>query len=595
MFDFRRTHNCNTLTKKDIDKEVTLSGWVHRRRDHGGLIFIDLRDKYGLTQLVFDPEISEEIHAQASQLRSEWVISVKGKVFHRGKGLENPKLYTGAIEIKVHDFSILSPAKTPPFSICDEEIDVNEELRLKYRYLDIRRGHVINNLEIRHKAMMTIRNYLDSQEFLEVQTPILAKSTPEGARDYLVPSRVYPGSFYALPQSPQIFKQLLMVASVDRYFQIAPCFRDEDLRADRQPEFSQIDIEMSFDIPDQLFDLIEKMLAHVFKKSINVEIPSSFERMTYADAIEFYGTDKPDLRFGMPLTRLDSILKNCNFSIFKDQIELGGCVKAINLKGGATMSRRSIEDLAKFVSPFGVQGLGWMKYQEGQFSSNLVKFFSREELLSIEEKMKVEETDLILFAAEQEDRVNQALDHLRRHLAKKHNLIPKSSFKFLWIVDFPLFQKDPETGAIINEHHPFTSPHFEDMHLLDSSPLKARSLSYDLVLNGYELASGSQRIHDPKMQQKIFEILGHSEEELQDKFGFFIQSLQYGTPPHLGIALGFDRLIMLLVNTDNIRDVIAFPKTQKASDLMMKAPAKVDEKHLSELKITAENSEIAPA
>lgn len=593
MVEFRRTHNCNTLTKVDIGKSVTLSGWVNRRRDHGGLIFIDLRDRWGVTQLVFDPEVSVEMHTEASKLRSEWVISVQGEVTHRGTGLENPKLHTGEIEIKVSRLTILSPAKTPPFSVCDESIDVHEELRLKYRYLDIRRGEILKKLRIRHKAMVAVRNFLDQQDFTEVTTPILAKSTPEGARDYLVPSRIYPGSFYALPQSPQIFKQLLMLSGLDRYFQIATCFRDEDLRADRQPEFSQIDIEMSFDVPDTLFRMTESMLQEVFQSTIGQTIPETFEQMSYKDAIEHYGTDKPDLRFGMPLVRLDIELKNCNFSIFQQQLAEGGCIKAINLKGGADMSRRAIEDLASFVKPFGLEGLGWMKFQEGKFSSSIVKFFSHEELLAIQEKLQVEENDVLLFAAEQEGRVNQALDHLRRHLAKKRNLIKPNTYKFLWIVDFPLFQKDPETGQIVTEHHPFTSPYFEDMHLLDENPLKTRSLSYDLVLNGYELASGSQRIHNPEIQQKIFQILGHSEEDLEEKFGFFVKALQYGTPPHLGIALGFDRLVMILTQTENIRDVIAFPKTQKASDLMMQAPSRVEEKHLSELKISAESSEIA--
>lgn len=594
MFDYRRTHTCGELTSSHLKQTVTLSGWVHRRRDHGGLIFIDLRDRFGLTQLIFDPAVvSKEMFEQASKLRSEWVISARGTVIPRAEGMTNPKLPTGQIEIEVKELQILSSAKTPPFSICEEETDVNEELRLKYRYLDIRRGEIAKRLVLRHKTMMATRNYMSANGFLEITTPILAKSTPEGARDYLVPARVYPGNFYALPQSPQIFKQLLMVSGMDRYFQIATCFRDEDLRADRQPEFTQIDVEMSFGTPEDLMKLMEGMIFSIFKECIGTDIPSTFPHMHYRDCVENYGTDRPDLRFGMPLVRIDTIAKNSTFSVFKEQLDAGGCVKALCIKGGAEISRKEIDNFTLFVNKFGLGGLAWMKFQEEGLTSNIVKFFTPEQQNELIAKLGAEKGDLLLFAAAPEDRVNQALDHLRRKIAKERNLIDPERLSFLWVTEFPLLKWNAEERRLESEHHPFTSPNFEDISLLDTEPLKVRALAYDLVLNGYEIGGGSQRIHSSELQEKIFRALKLKPEEIKDKFGFFVEALQYGTPPHLGIAFGLDRIVMVLSKTENIRDVIAFPKTQKASDLMMQCPSTVMAKQLDELKIKAEPVEIS--
>lgn len=589
-FDYRRTHTCGALRRTDADKQVTLSGWIHRRRDLGNLIFIDLRDRFGVTQLIFDPVKNLEVHNTASKLRSEWVVSIRGKVVLRAQ--PNSKLPTGEIEIQVDEIEILSTAKTPPFSICEEESETNEELRLKHRYLDIRRGHIAENLVTRHLAMLHTRNFLHIQGFLEITTPILGKSTPEGARDYLVPSRIYPGNFYALPQSPQIFKQLLMISGMDRYFQIATCFRDEDLRSDRQPEFSQVDIEMSFGIPDDLMRLVEGLVLKLFKECKGVDVLTPFAYMSHQDCLEYYGCDRPDLRFGMPLIRLDDIAKRGTFTIYLDHLSIGGCVKALCVKQGAEISRKEIEGYTQFVAQFGLKGLGWIKRQKEGTSSSIGKFFTEEMLQEISSCLKAEIDDLILIAAGPEENVNQSLDHLRRHIAKKRELIDKNQLKFLWVTDFPLMRWNKEEGRIESEHHPFTSPHPDDLHLLDQDPLKVRALAYDLVLNGYEIGGGSQRIHNGDLQEKIFKILKLNPEEIKEKFGFFVDALKYGTPPHLGIALGLDRLVMLLTQTENIRDVIAFPKTAKASDLMMQSPSKVGSRQLDELKIKTEPVEI---
>ncbi len=593
MFDYRRTHHCGALRKEHVGTHVTLSGWVNRRRDHGGIIFIDLRDRFGLTQLVFDPVKNPAIYPIAEKLRSEWVISVKGRVDPRREGMANPKLATGDIEILVHEIEILSKAKTPPFSVCDEAIEVNEETRLKYRYLDIRRGDIASKLIQRHKAQLATRKFMDQHGFLEIATPILGKSTPEGARDYLVPSRVYPGNFYALPQSPQIFKQLLMVSGMDRYFQIATCFRDEDLRSDRQPEFTQIDIEMSFGIPDDLMAIIEGLLKALFKECNNRDIQTPFRRLSHAVCMEKYGTDRPDLRFGMELVCLDGIAAQSTFGVFQEQIRMGGIVKGLTVKGGADISRKGIDEYTEFVGRLGVKGLAWMKMQEGKLSSSIVKFFSDELQKEIIQRMGIAENDLIFMVADQPARVNQSLDHLRRRLARDRNLIAKDHYEFLWVTDFPLFSWNEEEKRLESEHHPFTSPRLEDLHLMDTEPLKMRSSGYDIVLNGYEIGGGSQRIHNPDLQQKIFEVLKLTPEDLKAKFGFFIDALSYGTPPHLGIALGLDRIMMILTDTDNIRDVIAFPKTQKASDLMLQSPSVVSPMQLKELKLTAAESEFS--
>ncbi len=591
-FDYRRTHPLNALRPSDIGKQVTLSGWVHRQRDHGGLIFIDLRDRHGITQIIFDPEISKEDHEKASILRLEWVISIKGKVRLRGKGLTNPKLPTGEIEVEVHDFAILSQAKPPPFSISDDHTNAHEELRLKYRYLDLRRKNLSEKLALRHQAFFTTRKFFNDQGFYEIQTPLLARSTPEGARDYLVPSRIHPVHFYALPQSPQIFKQLLMIGGIDRYFQIASCFRDEDLRSDRQPEFTQLDIEMSFVTLEEIKILMQSYLKTLFKECINYEIPETIKAMRYFDCLEMYGTDRPDLRFEMPLIRLDSIMKNSKFAIFRDQIKQGGIVKGICVKKGKDISRKEIDHYTDFVKKFKLNGLAWMKKQAKGFTSGIVKFFTIDQLKAIEEKMDAKTNDLLLFAAGDENIVNQAMDHLRRLIAKEQGLIKQNEYQFLWVYDFPLFEWNQDEKRLKSLHHPFTSPHLEDLSLLKKDPLKMRSLAYDIIINGHEVGGGSQRIHDFKLQKKIFEHLNLNEKEIDEKFGFFIEALQYGTPPHLGIALGLDRLMMLLSQTENIRDVIPFPKTQKASDLMMQCPSKISPSQLNELKIKPNPKEI---
>ncbi|MEN9344346.1 MAG: Aspartyl-tRNA synthetase [Chlamydiota bacterium] len=586
MTDYQRTHTCGELSLSDVGKAISLSGWVHRRRDLGGLIFIDLRDRFGVTQLLFDPDaISKDFFDAAYKLRNEWVIHVKGRV--SAKLENNPKLKTGQIEVQVSELVILSAAKTPPFSVNEDE-NTSEELLLKHRYLDMRRGPLLNNLILRHEVMQKVRTFFSGQGFIEVTTPVLGKSTPEGARDYLVPSRVYPGNFYALPQSPQIFKQLLMVSGLDRYFQIASCFRDEDLRADRQPEFSQIDLEMSFATPEQLMLLIEELLSSLF----NAKAMIPFRRMTYQDCIENYGTDRPDLRFEMPLLRIDAIASQSSFSIFLDVLAQKGCVKAICVKGGADLSRKNIDEYTQFVSLLGLKGLAWIKRQKEGFQSSLVKFFEPSVLEQLAEFTHMQEGDLLFIAAGSSSVVNQALDHLRRKVGRDRGLIRPGDLAFLWVVDFPLLKWNEDEGRMESEHHPFTSPHFDDLHLLETEPLKVRALAYDIVLNGYELGGGSQRIHNPELQQTIFKTLNLSEEDIKEKFGFFVEALQYGTPPHLGIALGLDRLIMLLAGTDNIRDVIAFPKTQKASDLMMQCPSPASPSQLKELGVKAEPTKI---
>ena len=593
MISYRRTLNCGSLRKEHVGQTVILSGWVHRRRDHGGLIFIDLRDRFGLTQVVFDPEKNPQAHTIGEKLRSEYVITVHGQVIPRREGMANPKLATGEIEVQLSEIEILSKAKTPPFSICDEQIEVNEELRLKYRYLDIRRGDIAQKLVKRHQAMWATRQYLDQHGFLEIATPILGKSTPEGARDYLVPSRIYPGTFFALPQSPQIFKQLLMVSGMDRYFQIAQCFRDEDLRADRQPEFTQIDMEMSFGTPEDLMPIIEGLLGKIFKDCNGIDIPKTFRRIPHKECMARFGTDRPDLRFGMELVDLNEIAKKSSFTVFHDQLNAGGTVKGLCVKGGSDISRKGIEEYTDFVGRLGVKGLAWMKMQDQVLNSSIVKFFNEEVQKELIEKTGMENGDLIFMIADTPSKTNQSLDHLRRRLAKDRHLIKSDQLEFLWVTDFPLFAWDEENKRLASEHHPFTSPNLEDVHLLDTDPLNVRSSGYDIVLNGYEIGGGSQRIHNSDLQKKIFELLKLTPDELEVKFGFFIEALSYGTPPHLGIALGLDRLVMLLTQTENIRDVIAFPKTQKASDLMLECPSKVASEQLKELKLTTEDPEFS--
>ena len=575
-----RTHKCNELSLNHVGDRVRLSGWVHRYRNHGGVVFIDLRDRFGITQIVCRQEESPELHRLMDQVRSEWVLCVEGLVCARLEGMENPNLATGSIEVEVSHLEILSRAQNLPFSISDEHINVNEELRLTYRYLDMRRGDILDRLMWRHKVMLACREYLDEQGFTEVVTPILGKSTPEGARDYLVPSRIYPGNFYALPQSPQLFKQILMVGGFDRYFQIATCFRDEDLRADRQPEFAQIDMEMSFGGPEDLFPIVENLVARMFAVK-GVELSTPFQRMTYQEAKEFYGTDKPDLRFGLRLKNCCEYAKKFSFSIFLDQMAQGGIVKGFCVPGGADISRKQLDGYTDFVKRYGAMGLVWIKNQDGKISSNVAKFASEEVFQEMFEAFEAKDQDMLLLVAAPEAVANQSLDHLRRLIAKERQLYDATQYQFVWITDFPLFAK--EDGELCPEHHPFTAPLDEDIPLLDKDPLSVRSSSYDLVLNGYEIASGSQRIHNPDLQNKIFGLLKLSQESVKEKFGFFIDALSFGTPPHLGIALGLDRIMMVLTGAETIREVIAFPKTQKAGDLMMSAPSEILPIQLKEL------------
>ncbi len=578
----KRSHTCGELNRAHLGQEVRLSGWVHRIRDHGGVFFIDLRDRYGLTQIVLNPQLSPEAHTSGARLRPEFVISAWGAVTERPEGTVNPKLPTGEIEVKVNRLEILSESKTPPFPIADD-VRVNEEIRLRYRYLDLRRPRMLSNLTLRHKVVLAARNYLSQEGFLEVETPILTKSTPEGARDYLVPSRLEPGSFYALPQSPQLLKQLLMVAGIDKYFQICRCFRDEDLRADRQPEFTQIDIEMSFAEQDDVFRLVEEMMRACFKAGLGLEIETPFPRMSYPDALDNYGADKPDTRYGFLIHDVSDLARQSAYKVFRSVIEEGGVVKAIRLPGCARYSRKNIDDLAAFASAFGAKGLSYIKVGEGDVASPLAKFFQPSVLQTIVRELEAEKDDLLILTAGQKRKVNESLGAVRTKVAAEEGLIPDGQFSLLWVVDFPLFSYNEEEQRFESEHHPFTSPAEEDLALLDTDPLNVRSASYDLVLNGVEVGSGSVRIHNAEIQKKVFRLLNLTEEEINDRFGFFTDALQYGTPPHAGIAPGLDRIIRIMCGADSIRDVIAFPKTQKASDLMTGSPSSVSDRQLKEL------------
>lgn len=585
MTNQKRSHHCGVLGKDMAGQHVILCGWVSKRRDHGGLIFIDLRDRSGIVQIVVDPDTAGSSFKTAEDIRNEYVIKVSGTVRMRDEATVNANIATGMIEVMAEEIEVLNSAKTPPFYIQDN-IDTDENLRLKYRYLDLRRPEMQRNLILRHKVTKLMRDYLDSRDFLEIETPMLTKSTPEGARDYLVPSRVNPGKFYALPQSPQIFKQLLMVAGMERYFQIARCFRDEDLRADRQPEFTQLDMEMSFMEVDEILELMEGLIAYIFEGALGKKIQVPFQRLTWDEAMDRYGSDKPDLRFGMELINMVEAVKDSDFKVFNTIIENGGIVKAINVKGYAAIPRRELDGLVDFVGIYGAKGLAWMQIQEdGSVKSPIAKFFSEAHLANILKTAAAEPGDLLLFVADKPAVVAQALGALRIEMAKRRDLIDHDALAFTWVVDFPMFEYDEEEKRYVAMHHPFTAPRDEDLPLLQTDPGKVYAKAYDMVLNGTEIGGGSIRIHRRDVQKQVFSAIGLTDEQAAEKFGFMMNAFEYGAPPHGGLAFGLDRLIMIMAQRDSIRDVIAFPKTQSAACLMTQAPNDVDEKQLRELHI----------
>ena len=580
----KRSIYCGLVTEELVGKEITLHGWVQKRRDHGGVIFIDLRDREGVMQVVFNPQHNQAAFEIADTLRPEYVIEVTGTVALRGEGLTNPNLKTGTMELEVHEVELLAKAKTPPIYIEDDKV-ASDELRMKYRYLDMRRKPVLENLRLRHKTTRAIREYLDTEGFIDVETPYLAKSTPEGARDYLVPSRVHEGSFYALPQSPQTFKQLLMGGGLDRYYQIVRCFRDEDLRGDRQPEFTQVDIETSFLSAEEIQEMMEGLLKKVMKDTLGVEVTTPFPRLSFAEAMNRYGNDKPDTRFALELIDVADIVKDSDLKVFSTVVENGGHVKALNLKGLADeYSRKDADSLAQFVAKYGAKGLAWLKVEEDGLKGPIAKFLVNQET-ALRERLDAEVGDIIFFCADKPSVVAQSLSELRLHFGRKHELIDQSKFNFLWVVDWPLLEYDEDANRYVAMHHPFTRPVNEDFNALLEDPAAAKAQAYDIVLNGYELGGGSLRIYRRDMQEAMFNVLGFTKESAQEQFGFLMDALDYGFPPHGGIALGLDRLVMLLAGEDNIREVIAFPKNGSAMDTMTQAPSPVSEQQLQELSL----------
>lgn len=585
MAGMHRSCGCGRVTEKDCGKELTLAGWVNTRRDHGGLIFIDLRDRSGIVQVVMSPQYGEDAFHKAEDVRSEYVLVIRGIVRERSPETVNPKMQTGKIEVVVSEMRVLNKAKTPPFYV-EDGIDVDETVRLKHRYIDLRRPEMQRNLIMRHKIVHEMRQFLDAHDFLEVETPILTKSTPEGARDYLVPSRVNPGKFYALPQSPQLFKQLLMVSGLERYFQIARCFRDEDLRADRQPEFTQLDIELSFEDQDFILDLMEHMMQRIFKNVLNVDIQIPFKRITWDDAMNLYGSDKPDLRFDMHFYDISDLLRDTGFKVFRNVLDNGGIVKAITVKGDAAIPRRELDGLVDYVGNYGAKGLAWIGLnKDGSLKCQITKFLGEDKIREIGKFCEAENGDLILIIADKPKVVAQALGELRLEMARRMNLIDENEFCFRWVTDFPMFEYSEEDKRWVAEHHPFTAPRDEDVQYLLTDPSKVYAKAYDMVLNGVEAGGGSLRIYQEELQEKVFKAIGITHEEAQEKFGFLLDAFRYGAPPHAGIALGLDRLVMLMLRLGSIRDVIAFPKTQSAIDQMTQAPSEVVDMQLKELHI----------
>lgn len=579
-----KTHHCGKLSKADIGSTIILNGWVQRRRDLGGVLFIDLRDRSGLVQIVFNPDFSGTAMEFADKARNEFVLAIRGTVVERAVETVNANLGTGEIEVRVTELEILNAAKNPPFFI-EDGVETDESLRLKYRYLDLRRPEMQKTLMLRSKASKIFRDFLDENEFIDVETPILTKSSPEGARDYLVPSRVHPGEFFALPQSPQIYKQLLMVSGLERYYQIARCFRDEDLRADRQPEFTQVDIETSFMSRDQLLELMEQLMVRLFRATANVELSTPFQRLSYADAIGKYGSDKPDLRFGLELVDVSDVAAGSGVQVFSQVVSKGGQVKALNAKGCGVWSRKEIDELGSYASRYGAKGLAWIQMKDGEMKGPIVKFFKDEELSALKELLGAEEGDLLLFSADKSKVVADVLGALRLKIGRDLGLINDKEFKFAWVIDFPLLGYDEEAKRYVAEHHPFTRPHDDDVALFDTDPGKIRAQAYDLVLNGYEVGGGSMRIYKREVQEQMFKALGFSMEEANEQFGFLLEAFEYGTPPHGGFAYGFDRLVMLIAGRTNLRETIAFPKTASATDLLMNAPSEVSDKQLEDLSV----------